>query len=187
MFWWTLFTTEMERDGDLPFLDTDIYRIHDSTLGHKVYCKPAHSNRYLNCSSHHHPANKHAILSTLVHRGTALHDQDSLHADFVFLGDIFRQNGYTNQQIRRTLNTPPRVAQPDKRPDSVAFLPYVRPIFNRIGRVLSQHNIKSVGLPPRKISSFLQSVKNDLGLKTPRAYSIPCECGRLHWADEQFD
>jgi hypothetical protein len=65
---------------------------------------------------HHHPINKHAILSILVHRARNLCDQDRLHADLVFLGDIFRQ-------ICRALNPLPRVAQCDKKPGSVAFLP----------------------------------------------------------------
>jgi hypothetical protein len=46
--------------------------------------------------------------------------------------------------------------------------------------MLSRHNIKPVGLPLRKIASFLQPVKDDLGLKTPGAYSIPCECGQVY-------
>jgi hypothetical protein len=37
-----------------------------------------------------------------------------------------------------------------------------------------------VGLPPRKISSFLRSVKDDFGLKKPGTYSIPCECGQAY-------
>jgi hypothetical protein len=31
------FTMETERDGHLPFLDIDIYRRPDSSLGHRVY------------------------------------------------------------------------------------------------------------------------------------------------------
>jgi hypothetical protein len=116
----------------------------------------------------------------LVHRARALCDQDGLHAELVFLGDTFRQNGYTEWQICRALNHPPRVGQSDEKPDSVAFLPYVWSIFNRIRRVLARHNIKSVGLPPRKISSFLWLVKDDLGLRTPGVYSIPCECGQVY-------
>jgi hypothetical protein len=68
----------------------------------------------------------------------------------VFLGDIVRQNGYTDKQIHRALNIPLRVAQPDKKSESVTFLPYVKPIFNRISTVLSQHNIKSVGPPSQE-------------------------------------
>jgi hypothetical protein len=97
----------------------------------------------------------------------------------VFLGDIFRQIGYSDQQNRRVLNPLPRVAQPNEKPDSVAFLPYVGSIFNCISRVLSLH-IKSVSLPPRKISSFLWLVKDDMGLKMPGVYSIPCECNQVY-------
>jgi hypothetical protein len=46
--------------------------------------------------------------------------------------------------------------------------------------VLARHNIKSVGLPPRKISVFLWPVKDDLGLRTPGVYSIPCECSQVY-------
>jgi hypothetical protein len=62
----------------------------------------------------------------------------------------------------------------------VALLPFVNTTFNRISRMLSRHNIKSVGLPPRKIANFLRPVKDDLGLKTPGVYSIPCECGQVY-------
>jgi hypothetical protein len=36
------------------------------------------------------------------------------------------------------------------------------------------------GLPPRKTSSFLWSVKDNLGLKKVGVYSIPCECGQVY-------
>jgi hypothetical protein len=45
--------------------------------------------------------------------------------------------------------------------------------------MLVKHNIKSVALPPRKILSYVPTVKDALGLRTPGIYSIPCECGRV--------
>jgi hypothetical protein len=36
-----------------------------------------------------------------------------------------------------------------------------------------------VGLP-RKLSSFLQPIKDDPILKMPSVYSIPCKCGEVH-------
>jgi hypothetical protein len=62
----------------------------------------------------------------------------------------------------------------------VAFLPLVHTTFNHISRVLPKHNIKTVGLPPRKLSSFLRPVKDHLALKTPGVYSIPCECEKMY-------
>jgi len=68
------FTMEIEDEVHLRFLDIDLYRKTDGSLGHKVYRKPTHTNLYLYQKSHHHPANKHSVLSSLVRRATALCD-----------------------------------------------------------------------------------------------------------------
>jgi hypothetical protein len=52
------FTVDTERYGHLPFLDINIYRKLDGSLGHEVYCKPTHTNLYLNANFHHHPSKK---------------------------------------------------------------------------------------------------------------------------------
>jgi hypothetical protein len=62
----------------------------------------------------------------------------------------------------------------------VAFLPFVNIVFNRISKVLSKHNIKTVSLPPRKLSSFLRPVKDHLALKMSGVYSTPCECEKVY-------
>jgi hypothetical protein len=82
-------------------------------------------------------------------------------------------NGYSRQQIQRSLNPTVRTSKPKDKPTSVALLPYVQTTYGRLSRMLARHNIKSVGLPPRKISSFLRPVKDDLGLRTPGVYNIP--------------
>jgi hypothetical protein len=64
-------------------------------------------------------------------------DEDSLHVVLVFLGDIFRQKGYTVRQIRRALCRPLKVAQPDENPDAVVSLLYIGSIFNRIGNKIT--------------------------------------------------
>ena len=38
------FTMEIEEEGYLPFLDINVYRKRDGSLGHKVYRKPTHTN-----------------------------------------------------------------------------------------------------------------------------------------------
>jgi hypothetical protein len=44
----------------------------------------------------------------------------------------------------------------------------------------AQRSLKAVCLHPKRLSGFLGSVKDDLALKTPRVYSIPCECGNVY-------
>ena len=63
-----------------------------------------------------------------------------------------------------------RTSKPKQKATSVALLPYVQTKYSCLGRMLAKH-IKSVGLLPRKISSFLHPVKEDLGLRTPGVHS----------------
>jgi hypothetical protein len=110
------FTMETEKDGHPPFLDTDIYRPPDSSLGHKVHYKPTHTNLYLNPGSHHHPSNKQAILATLVHSARVLCDKDSLHDVLEFLKTTLQENGYSLKQTRCALNPMVRTTKPKDKP-----------------------------------------------------------------------
>jgi RsiW-degrading membrane proteinase PrsW (M82 family) len=60
------FTMQTEEANLLPFLDVLVKRTLYGSLGHTVYRKPTYTNLYLCASSHHHPAQKCAILSTLI-------------------------------------------------------------------------------------------------------------------------
>jgi hypothetical protein len=111
--------------------------------------------------------------------GPDLCDEDSLQAELVFVMDVFKQSGY-NRQIHRALNRRPHLGQPDSKPNSVALLPFVRTIFNRMSRVPAQHNTKSVGLHHMKFSSLPCSSKDNLGLRTPSGYRTPFVCGRVY-------
>jgi hypothetical protein len=98
---------------------------------------------------------------------------------WIFHKDTFKWNGYGDRQILYAIDPAKRAAATPEKPTSVAFLPFVNTTFNRISRMLFRH-IKSVGLPQRKIASFLRPFKDDLRLKTPGVYSIPCECGQVY-------
>ena len=82
-----------EEEGHLPFLDIDICRKADGSLGHKVYRKPTHTSLYLRQNSHHHPANKQSVLASLIHRAKSHCDQDTLTQELEFLTAVFKDNG----------------------------------------------------------------------------------------------
>jgi len=168
------------RKDHLPFLDIGINRKTEGSLGHKVYRKSTHTNLYLHQNSHHYPANKQSVLASLIHRAKALCDQDSLPQELEFLTTVFKENGYSPQQIRRAMEPVTRTAKIDVKPASTAYIPYTQTTIGRLSGMLAKHNIKSVALPPRKIFSHLPPVKDALGLRTQGIYSIPCECGRVY-------
>lgn len=72
------FTMQTETDGHLLLLDINIYRRNSGSLDHKVYRKLTYTNLFLTVNSHHHLANEHSVLSTLVHRGRVICNQQSL-------------------------------------------------------------------------------------------------------------
>ncbi|KAK7864163.1 hypothetical protein R5R35_004079 [Gryllus longicercus] len=97
------FTMETELHGQLPFLDVLISRRPDGTLGHSVYRKPTHTNRYLHADSHHHPATKRGVLTTLTYRAALISDTDSLNKEKETLRETFLANGYSTSAIQRAL------------------------------------------------------------------------------------
>jgi len=72
------FTMEKKRRRSPCILELGHLQKTDGFLGHKIYRKPTHANLYLHQNSHHHPANKHSDLASLIHRAKALCDEDSL-------------------------------------------------------------------------------------------------------------
>jgi hypothetical protein len=53
-------------------------------------------------------------------------------------------------------------------------------VSNKISRLLTKYNIKTVHVPKKKNRQLLRTTKDDLGLKIPGVYRIPCECGKVY-------
>ena len=66
-----LFKMKIEADSILHFLDVLVTQKHNQKLGHTVYWKPTHTDRYLHKNSNHHPRQITGIITTLTER--ALH------------------------------------------------------------------------------------------------------------------
>jgi hypothetical protein len=105
---------------------------------------------------------------------------DSLAQELEFLTTVFKDNGYSPQQIRRAMELATRTAKTNDKPTSTAYILYTQTTYGRLSRMLTKHNIKSVVLPPRKLFSYVPPVKDAMGLITPGIYSIPCECRRVY-------
>jgi hypothetical protein len=53
-------------------------------------------------------------------------------------------------------------------------------VSNKISRLLTKYNIKTVHVPKKKTRQLLRTAKDDLGFKIPGVYRIPCECGKVY-------
>ncbi|XP_043263261.1 uncharacterized protein LOC122403673 [Colletes gigas] len=152
------FTVEIEKNQQIPFLDVLVNRKHDGTLGHKAYRKPTHTDRYLQASSHHHPSQKVSVISSLITRAVSISEPSSLQQELTNVKTALIKNGYTTPQINRTMrkiiNTPVNTntqSPPSQNTlTSIAFLPYLQGITDRISRVLKKYNIKTIFQPAQK-------------------------------------
>ena len=63
------FTVKGTRDnGAIPFLDTLVTPLVDNSLSFQVYCKPTHTNQYLQRDNHHSLSFKYSVIGTLTQR-----------------------------------------------------------------------------------------------------------------------
>ena len=64
-----MFTLEgTQGNGSIPFLDTLVTPEADNSLSFTVYCKPTHTDQYLQWDSHHNLSAKYSVIGTLTHR-----------------------------------------------------------------------------------------------------------------------
>ena len=98
----------------------------------------------------------------LVHRDRAICDKESLHVKLEFPKTIFKENDYSIKQTQWTLNLAVKTSKLKGKPISVALLQHVQMTYGQLSRMLAIHNIKCVGLLPRKTTSLLHPMKDNL-------------------------
>lgn len=148
-------------------------------LEHSVYHKPTHADRYLHASSRHHAVQKHFVISSLVHRTVSLFDTNKLqkklcHIHRTLLNNAFKSGDIKNSVRRHLSFSPNNHSDLIPQSKSIAFLPYVETVTDRICKVLRRNNIFK---PMRKISQVLSSPKGSLHpLTSEEVYKISYSC-----------
>ena len=179
------FTMEVEKNGELPFLDILIYKHPNGKLGHKVYRKPTHTDLYLNANSYHHPAQKQAVISTLLHRALEISDGRNRKEEISHVYQTLKNNGYKNNNIKKTLQKElgkrkKKADREDNEDKHYAVLPFVNGIHNKLSKIFKTYNIQCRFIPNKKIKNILRTPKDRLGLRMPGVYRISCECGACY-------
>ncbi|XP_011859918.1 PREDICTED: uncharacterized protein LOC105557319 [Vollenhovia emeryi] len=172
-----------------PFLDVLVRRNEDGTLSH-VYRKPTHTDRYLHANSHHHPAQKNSVISSLVYRALSISEPAALNGELNHLHRTLTRNGYSSRNINRTINkltnkesgqNNTTTPETEKEKIKAVVLPYVRGTTDRISRILSKHNIKAIFKPCNKLSQMLPNPKDRRPpLTAPGVYKVPFSCGKVY-------
>ena len=61
-----------QENGAIPFLETLVKVEADNSLSIKVYCKPTHTDQYLQWNSYHSLSGKYSVIGTLTHRAKSV-------------------------------------------------------------------------------------------------------------------
>ncbi|XP_054709749.1 uncharacterized protein LOC129219384 [Uloborus diversus] len=176
---------EKESNNQLPFLDVLVTKKEDGTLGHQVYRKPTHTDRYLHKNSNHHQRQKMAVINTLMHLAERICETTHLKKELKHLELAFQANGFTRGEIRRALH--PKRAQNNEQkstpsePLGKVFLPYLHRVTDRIGKLLEKHNIKTIFKPTTQLRNCYRPVKDPRGpFSTSGVYEISCSCESVY-------
>ncbi|XP_045501401.1 uncharacterized protein LOC123698697 [Colias croceus] len=90
------------------------------------------------------------------------------------------------QHVKRVLRNnklqaPPQHHRSRTKPHTVerqpAYLPYVKGVTDRIGRILRRASIKTIYKPHKKINQFLRPIKSNIPLQDAGVYKLNCDCG----------
>ena len=172
------FTFELEANGVLPFLDTEVMHHPDGSLSTKVYRKKTHTGKYLDFQSHHPLAHKLAVPRTLFIRAQRLcsnpldRANEEKHLEATLL-----TNGYPRRLIHQTFSRTRSIPQTEKEPlETTVVIPYIHRVSEPIRRILAPLNIRTCFRPHRTLRNILTHVKDPIALehRTGVVYSIPC-------------
>ncbi|XP_063924731.1 uncharacterized protein LOC135138683 [Zophobas morio] len=153
------FTMGVETNNCLPFLDVMVTRLPEGRLGHSVYRKPTHSDRYLHATSHHHCTQKRSVIGSLIHRAIKISQPDKLQNELEHLQTSLRQNGYDHHTIKSGIQ---RRINPnsDNISNRQTYLPFISQVTDRLAKILKSQKVKTIFKPATKIAQIFPSVKD---------------------------
>ncbi|XP_021953422.1 uncharacterized protein LOC110850295 [Folsomia candida] len=172
------FTLEVEKEGKLPFLDTMLYDKNDGQIGHYVYRKPTHNNKYLDFKSFHPNAHKISVCDTLLRRALILCDDDHINEEIDFVTNTLKSNGYPEEMIKRRLNIVKEKIvhpQPTDEIQKRVILPWAGKPTTKIAQFLRRKLSWEIGYyPGQKVSTLVCNMKQKSKPLNAGIYEFNC-------------
>ena len=172
------FTTEVESDGKLPFLDTLVTRQPGGNVTLTVYKKPTHTDQYLNFASNHALATKMGIIRTLNNRAMLVTtEEEDLRKE---QDSITRALGVCGYPSWATKVAPLPSSRNHDESDSDKLqvtLPYQQGLSEKLRRIFGKYNIRTAFRAANTIRSSLVAPKDKIDTLAVcgAVYKIPCK------------
>ena len=178
------FTMEKEQDNKFPFLDVLVTRTEQGFRS-SVYRKPTFTGQYLNFNSHHPYTEKKGIVRCLQHRAkTISSDTDAYQEEMISLRHNLHLNNYPESITSAPRNLDWRMEDNTRKLTTVC-LPYLKGLAERIKKICSPYDIRTVFISGSNLRGYLFRVKppTEFNITKNCVYSIPCSCGKIYKGD----
>ena len=172
---------EKEQDNKLPFLDVLVTH-REQGLRSSVYRKPTFTGQYLNYNSHHPYTVKKGIVRCLQHRAKTIScDTDAYQEEMISLRHNLHRNNYPESIILAPRNLDWRMEDNIRKLTTVC-LPYVKGLAERIQKICSPYDIRTVFTSGSTLRRYIFRVKppTEFNMIKNCVYSIPCSYGKIY-------
>lgn len=173
------FTMEIEKNGQIPFLDLLLIRRPDGSLSIDWYRKPLKSDRYLNYKSHHPFHQKINVAFGLKSRALQLSDKCYHKKNLKLVKNILSLNHFPKKLINSIVHNSRTINCEGKNPQDGPYmsLTYVKGLSEQLGKTLKASDKNIAYKNQKTLGSILFSkLKSPIRKekKSNVVYKIPC-------------
>ena len=160
------FTSELEKEGQLAFLDTLVTRRDDGTIKVAIYRKATHTDQYLDFHSHHPLEHKLSVIRTLMNRAdTTVTEPGDLAEEHNHIKQALRICGYkdwtfTSASIKSKPNPVPVSSDKPPQRHVYATLPFIEGISNKLRRAYQEVGVTTSFKPHKTLRKLLVAPKD---------------------------
>ena len=170
------FTTEIEVDGKIAFLDNLVNKLLNGSIKITIYRKATHTDQYLDFRSNHHIKQKIGIINTFQHRIDELvTEEEDKKTELKHVKKALKRCGHPNWALNRK-RRPRKDTEKIERRGKV-ILPYTKGLPERLSRIYKKYDLETIHKPTTTIKNMLcNKMKDkieDLD-KTGAVYHVEC-------------
>lgn len=189
------FTTELEENNQIAFLDVLLVKQKDGSIKTDWYHKETWSGRYLNYNSSLPQVYKTNTIGILSQKILQLSDPSFHEKNFQLLKDVLQENCYPSSLVHTTImkyknlcsnnirTSTNEIPTTDENTRRFSF-PYINGMFEKMKHVFRKREIKIVGKPTNQLGPMVFSKLKDVipkELKSGLVYQLNClDCNETY-------
>ena len=155
------FTTELQENRRLAFLDTLTHVLPDGSTKTNIYRKATHTDQYLDFTSNHHIKQKIGIITTFEHRAQELiTTEEDKKEEMKHVKKALKRCGHPNWTLNRRKERKPKEKEKVERRGKVT-IPYIKGLSENLARIFKRYDIETIHKPTATIKNILCNKMKD--------------------------